>query len=171
MPTSSTVNIRRATHADAVRLAELRYEFRATLGSAREDLPSFVIRCAEWMRERLNEGSGWWAWVAQDASGVIGTVWINRIEKMPNPVSEAESHAYLTNLYVQADVRSSGIGTALMEAALAFCVERKFDAIMLWPTPRSRSLYERHGFSVRDDMLTRRTKGSQFEKTSTDARA
>lgn len=157
-----SVQIRQASHPDAVRLAELRFEFRATLGAAREDVASFVTRCAEWMSERLNEGSGWWAWVAEDATGVIGTVWINRIEKMPNPVSEAESHAYLTNLYVKADARSAGVGTMLMEAALAFCVEKKFDAIMLWPTPRSRSLYERHGFTVRDDMLTRRTKGSQF---------
>ncbi|MEO7996381.1 MAG: GNAT family N-acetyltransferase [Gemmatimonadaceae bacterium] len=162
MPTVLPTHVRRATQADAVRLAELRYEFRATLGTAREDLSAFVARGSAWMSERLIDGSGWWAWVAENDSGIIGTVWINRIEKMPNPVSEAESHAYLTNLYVQAHVRSSGAGTALMEAALAFCVEKKFDAIMLWPTPRSRSLYERHGFAVRDDMLTRRTKGSQF---------
>lgn len=162
MPTHSPVTVRRATHADAVRLAEMRYEFRATLGTSREDPASFVARCATWMQERLNDGSGWWAWVAEDGSEIIGTVWVNRIEKMPNPVTEGESHAYLTNLYVRSDLRSSGVGTLLIEAALALSVEKKFDAIMLWPTPRSRSLYERHGFVVRDDMLTRRTKASQF---------
>lgn len=166
MPTLSRVNIRRATGADAKRLAELRYEFRATLGTSREDPDSFVARCTAWMQARLNDDSGWWAWVAEDDRGIIGTVWVNRIEKMPNPVTEGESHAYLTNLYVQADVRSSGVGTLLIEAALALSAEKKFDAIMLWPTPRSRSLYERHGFVVRDDMLTRRTKGSQFTSAS-----
>jgi hypothetical protein len=28
--------------------------------------------------------------------------------------------------------------------------------VLLWPTPRSRSLYLRHGFATRDDVLERR---------------
>jgi hypothetical protein len=27
------------------------------------------------------------------------------------------------------------------------------DAVILWPTPRSRRLYERHGFAVRKDLF------------------
>jgi hypothetical protein len=30
------------------------------------------------------------------------------------------------------------------------------DRLVLWPTPESRTLYERHGFAVRDDLLERR---------------
>jgi hypothetical protein len=30
------------------------------------------------------------------------------------------------------------------------------DATILWPTPASRTLYLRHGFAVRDDLLERR---------------
>lgn len=32
----------------------------------------------------------------------------------------------------------------------------RIDAVMLWPTPRSRGLYERYGFTVRDDVMMRR---------------
>ena len=32
----------------------------------------------------------------------------------------------------------------------------RIDAVMLWPTPRSRGLCERYGFTVRDDVMMRR---------------
>ncbi len=36
------------------------------------------------------------------------------------------------------------------------CDAQDVDVVMLWPTPDSRRLYERHGFTVRDDVLCRR---------------
>ena len=33
------------------------------------------------------------------------------------------------------------------------------DNVILWPTPRSRSLYTRHGFMVADNMLVLRRAG------------
>lgn len=30
---------------------------------------------------------------------------------------------------------------------------RRVDAVILWPTPASRTLYDRHGFAVRDDLF------------------
>jgi hypothetical protein len=33
---------------------------------------------------------------------------------------------------------------------------RAVDAVVLWPTPASRTLYLRHGFAVREDLMERR---------------
>jgi GNAT superfamily N-acetyltransferase len=144
---SSNTTVRAATPLDAVALAGLRYEFRASLGAPEEDEESFVTRCIAWMTPRLAPDARWRAWVAEAPEGIIGAVWIGLIEKMPNPIAEPEEHGYLTNFYVQSSARGSGVGTVLLDAALGWCAERGVHSVMLWPTQRSRTLYERHGFA------------------------
>ena len=136
------------TVEDAARLAALRLEFRASIGAPEEDDATFLARCTEWMKARLGPGSRWHAWLAEDGSDILGNVWIELIEKMPNPIAEPEENGYLTNFYVVPHAQGSGIGTALLNAALGWCREREVHAVILWPTKRSRPLYERHGFAA-----------------------
>ena len=86
----------------------------------------------------------------------LGAAWLQLLEKIPNPVGEPELHGYISSLYVTSDRRGSGVGSALLRACLQECESRGADAVFLWPTPRSRPLYQRHGFEVRGDMLERR---------------
>jgi hypothetical protein len=44
----------------------------------------------------------------------------------------------------------------LLGACLRECETRAVDAVVLWPTPASRTLYFRHGFAVREDLMERR---------------
>ena len=69
------------------------------------------------------------------------------------PTLSFERHAYITNVFVDEALRGGGIGQRLMDAALAFCRDRRVDSVVLWPTSRSRSLYARNGFAVRDDIM------------------
>ncbi len=147
--------IRQARPADAPALARLRFEFRAGLDASIEPEQPFVERCRSWMADRLS-GSAWRCWLVEASGGLVGSVWLQLLEKMPNPVGEPELHGYVTNLYVRAEFRGAGVGSALLERCLAECRSRGADAVFLWPTPRSRSLYERHGFTVREDLLERR---------------
>lgn len=140
--------IRMGTPSDAPRLAALRLEFRASIGSPEEDADAFLRRCSAWMESRLAPDSSWRAWLAERDGEIIGTVWIELIEKMPNPIAEPEENGYLTNFYVVPRARGCGVGTALIDAALAWCRERVVHAVILWPTKRSRPLYERHGFAA-----------------------
>lgn len=145
--------VRLATPADAAALAHLRYEFRASMREPTEDEASFAIRCTAWMEERLRPGSPWRCWVVERGGAMEGHLWLQLIEKIPNPVTEREWHAYITNVYVRPPARSSGAGAALMAAAMEWCREREVDSVVLWPTERSRTLYERFGFAVRDDLM------------------
>ena len=140
--------IRAATPGDAAELARLRFEFRASIGTPEEDESAFLERCVSWMASRLEPDGGWKAWVAESADGLVGAVWIGLIEKMPNPIAEPEEHGYLTNFYVRDGWLGSGVGTALLDTALGWCRERGVHAVLLWPTTRSRPLYERHGFAA-----------------------
>lgn len=148
--------IRRAVLDDAPALADLRYRFRAEMGTPVEDRTRFLARCQAWMGDRLRTGGAWSCWLAARTGETAGAVWLQLLEKIPNPVGEPELHGYLSSLFVDPAHRGRGLGSALIEACLAACQARGVDAVFLWPTPSSRPLYRRHGFDVRDDLLERR---------------
>ena len=143
---------RRASPEDAATLARMRYAFRAAQDAPIEPIDVFVDRCELWMANRLREGR-WHCWVAEQDRRIIGNLWLHLIEKIPNPVDEPETHAYISNLYVEEPLRGQGTGASLLETALAFCRERNVDNVILWPTAKSRSLYARHGFVEPEGLL------------------
>jgi GNAT superfamily N-acetyltransferase len=137
-------------------LATLRHEFRAALAPEVVPERGFHTRCAEWMAARLPWTDVWRCWIAEgEYAEALGMVWVQFLEKLPNPVGEPELHAYVTSFYVREAARGRGIGSGLLEAALAACTERGCDTVFLWPTSRSRPLYERHGFTDRSGVLER----------------
>jgi GNAT superfamily N-acetyltransferase len=146
-----TATIRSARPDDAAALAELRWEFRAGRTAPTEDRQAFLDRCAAWMREELAAG-GWRAWVAEADGGIVGQCWLHVIRRLPNPNGASERHAYFSNLYVTPAARG-GVGTRLVSAAIDWCDAAGVDTMILWPTPRSRPLYMRHGFSDRVEFL------------------
>jgi GNAT superfamily N-acetyltransferase len=146
------IAVRRASPGDASALAQLRWDFRSGRAPAVEDQAAFVRRCAEWMRRELASGGVWQSWVADDDGRIVGQVWLQLLTKVPNPVGERDRHAYLSNLYVIPDSRG-GVGHRLLEAALEWAGGHRVDRVVLWPTDRSRTLYERHGFVRVGDVM------------------
>lgn len=139
--------IRAATPADAAALARLRWEFRGPLAESIEDEAGFVARAERWMAARLRAPTAWHCWVAETDDGrILGHLWLQRVEKVPNPGREPEAHGYITNVFVREALRGRGIGSHLLDAALAWCRAQPVHAAILWPRERSRSLYRRHGF-------------------------
>jgi GNAT superfamily N-acetyltransferase len=108
------------------------------------------------MRRGLAAGSAWRCWVAEADATLVGTVWLQLLDKLPNPVAEPERHGYVSSLYVRHAFRGAGVGSALLETCLRACEKAGVDAVLLWPTPESRNLYLRHGFAAREDLLERR---------------
>jgi GNAT superfamily N-acetyltransferase len=154
-PRSNSMHIRRAVADDASALAALRWQFRSEgRGALSETEAAFVERCSLWMRDRLTGDGRWAAWVAEEAHQLVGQIWAQIIEKLPNPTHEPEQHAYISNLYVKPFARG-GVGTKLLEACLAWLAEQDVDTILLWPPAASRPLYERHGFNRADTILVR----------------
>src|ERR1044072_8905446 len=152
--------IRIATVMDAPALARARYDFRAPLNPVSENQDRFIERCQQWMEERLRENSLWRCWVAEQGDTLVGNLWMQLIEKIPNPVVEAEYHAYITNVYVSEAVRGQGIGSSLLATAIDWVKTQDIHAVILWTTEKSRPLYARQGFAVRDDLLELITKES-----------
>jgi GNAT superfamily N-acetyltransferase len=145
--------VRFARVSDASVLAVLRYDLRSSTGRATEPRADFIRRCTSWMETRLHETERWRCWVAEEHGRLIGAVWVQLIEKIPNPRFETEQHGYLTNFYIEEPARGRGLGSRLLREAIKWCESRGVHAIILWPTDRSRSLYQRHGFAVREDIM------------------
>jgi GNAT superfamily N-acetyltransferase len=146
------IEIRAATITDGEALAGLRWEFRSAQDPPIESQDEFVRRCAAWMRRELSTGDAWNVWVAVDRQVIVGQVWVQTVQKIPNPAAESERLAYLSNLFVQASARG-GIGTRLLATALDWCRANSIDRVFLWPSARSVTLYRRHGFSPGGDVM------------------
>jgi ribosomal protein S18 acetylase RimI-like enzyme len=154
------IDVRPATAADAAALARLRWEFRAGREAPAETEDAFLDRCARWMRRELEAGAPWRAWVAvpgkPDPSGpgdrIVGQIWLQVMQKLPNPVGERDRHGYLSNLYVQPGSRG-GAGAHLVRTVLEWATANGLDRVVLWPSPLSVTLYERNGFTRAGDVM------------------
>ena len=138
---------------DAQALAHLRYEFRSSIGEALVNEDEFVDRCSQWMSKRLNGLGPWHCWVAVDKARIVGNLWLQIIEKIPNPIDEPEYHGYITNVFVQESARGRGLGSKLLTTSLEFCKEERVHQIVLWPAQGSIEFYLQHGFSEPIDIL------------------
>jgi GNAT superfamily N-acetyltransferase len=148
------IQIRLATSGDWNALAEMRYRFRAELGTPTEPKSRFVRRCTSWIRKRFDfDSSPWRCWVVDDGKQLLGHVCVQLFEKMPNPVNEPELHAYVTNFYVVPEKRDQGVGKKLLAKALSWCRGQCADAVILWASPGSRSLYRRCGLTEPADIF------------------
>jgi len=150
---AADVTIRLASPADAATLARLRFELRASMHETHEDEVAFIERCTGWMSERLAHDGRWRCWLAEYERLLAGSVWVQLIEKIPNPIAAPESYVYLTNFYVRPEHRSKGVGSKLLSAALAWSRESNAELVLLWPTERSKTLYTRHGFLPAEDFM------------------
>ena len=149
--------IRRAKVADAPALALLRYALREETDGVTEAASVFLRRCIEWMTRELG-GSAWRCWLAEGESEteeILGAVWLCRIPKIPNPGGAPEAHAYLSNFFVRPYARDRGTGSLLLQAAMSWCKVERIDSVVVWPTERSRTLYQRNGFRVPTGVLDR----------------
>jgi GNAT superfamily N-acetyltransferase len=159
MNTSPDIRVRLAIPSDALALARLRYEFRASRRPLVEEESAFVARCTSRMERVIADDEHWRAWVLDHAGTLVGNVWLQLIDKLPNPGAELERHGYLTSFYVRAALRGAGLGSRLLDALVAACGELGVDTVFLWPTDRSRPLYERRGFRVSANILSRALSG------------
>ena len=107
------------------------------------------------------DSSAWRCWVIEDGKQLLGHVCVQLFEKMPNPVNEPEAHAYLTNFYVVPEMRGRGLGGKLLKRAVAWCRAQGADAVILWATPESKSLYRRCGLVEPADILELRSDTSR----------
>jgi len=146
------VNIRLALPNDAAELARLRFALRSRAEGDVESEADFLDRCAAWITHALQQPN-WLCWLAERDGMLVGTLWLQLIEKIPNPASESEYFAYITSFFISESIRGKGLGSRMLSKAISWCRENDVHTALLWPTDRSRSLYHRYGFATPDEIL------------------
>ena len=139
---------------DAAELAKLRLALRGASGTRAEADGEFLDRCRSWMAKHLQSDT-WRCWVIERDQVLMGSLWLQLVQKIPNPSTEPEFYAYITSFFVVESQRGKGLGSQLLKHALAWCDEAGVHDIILWPTEQSRHLYERFGFTQPTDLLKR----------------
>lgn len=130
--TESSVNIRRARQADAVRIAEL---------SGQLGYPTTARAMAGRLKVALRERDGACFVAETKEEGVVGWVHVS-----VTPLLEVERRAEVNGLVVDEKVRSLGAGWSLMQAAEEWARKKRCKGMSV----RSNVLRERaHGFYLR----------------------
>jgi GNAT superfamily N-acetyltransferase len=147
--------VRRATIDDADELARLRWEFRLEAGTpSSTTFDRFAEEMRSFVRDTIADDS-WCAFVAERDGRLIGCVWVQFVERVPHPNLRRGERpvAYVTNMYVEPDLRDRGVGRELLDAAVDLARRRGASGAVLWPSERSVPFYRRAGFGTDDAPL------------------
>jgi GNAT superfamily N-acetyltransferase len=145
---------RQAHEGDILRLAEMRWAFRAEEGASAPtvDKAAFFDACANFLREGLS--SGRWAYrVAEHDGLIISHMFVQRIAKVPKPGRLADAFGYLTNVYTEPSYRGRGIGSALMAHVVEWAKAQDLELLVVWPSQPSREFYRRAGFCSDNEIM------------------
>lgn len=152
-PDTPAITIRLATASDIDEIVRLRWEFSSEDNRhPTETRESFSARLAADLAAFLATPR-WSIWVAEDRDHpdtLLGTVCLERVEKLARPYPRASAWAYVTNVYVAPSARSGGLGTRLLRATIDAAREEGLEMLLLWPSDRAVPFYRRLGFEPVD---------------------
>jgi GNAT superfamily N-acetyltransferase len=143
--------IRRAENADLAAIIQLRREWTREQDGDQPDA-GFDERLAAWF---ARESARRITWLAEAAHRPAGMMNLAIFERMPRPGHAPSRWGYLGNAFILAAYRNQGIGTQLLSAVLDYADENEFGRVVLSPSARAISLYERAGFGPADILMLR----------------
>jgi GNAT superfamily N-acetyltransferase len=159
------VGVRLATADDDLAIASLRRawtEERGGIGPIEDPdfEPAFLAWADDERSRRIN-------WVAEVDGQVVGMLNLVLLTRMPRPVPEEGpaplgQWGYIANNFVLAERRNLGIGTVMLEAAVAYADEHDFARLVLTPTEQSVPYYSRAGFVPATALLVRPGRGDSL---------
>jgi GNAT superfamily N-acetyltransferase len=85
--------------------------------------------------------------LAEEDGECIGTGIIFYYLSVPSAFNITGKNAYITSMYVKAEYRRRGIGSAILEELVKKATTKGYEIIMLHASEMGRPLYERIGFT------------------------
>ena len=147
------MNISQAVETDVVGLARLVWLMADGDERARGSVADFA-----------KEFSGWWAahrdshvpFVARlEDPEIVGMAWVASLPRVPRPGSMERISADIQSVFVMPQYRSTGIGSALVDAAVEHAAQRGCARVTVHSSSRSVPMYERLGFESSRQLLQR----------------
>jgi RimJ/RimL family protein N-acetyltransferase len=161
-PESAEFAIRRATAEDAPVVAH----HRARMFQDMDEISApvfgdFVIASREWTERALASGEyvGWLASPKDQPNLIVAGAGVQRRQVPPHPCRPARDgafakgrHAIVLNVFTEPEWRKRGVAGLLMDEVLRWSREEKLDRLVLHASAEARSLYERMGFVLTNEM-------------------
>ena len=110
---------------------------------------SFIAAFVAW----ADTADGYVHWVVEDDARILGAMSVALVRKPPAPDEMEGLWGYLTNSYVYPWARDAGVGQALLGHVVEWARTEKFELMIVWPSERAYSFYERAGFASQRDPL------------------
>ncbi|MBO0850332.1 MAG: GNAT family N-acetyltransferase [Pseudonocardia sp.] len=143
------VRVRVADDRDLPALARLRRDWTAERTGAPDEDAGFDRVFAAWWRSELPRRTFWLAEAGTERSGftAVGSLNVVEIGNMPRPGARPGRWGYVGNAFVVASYADRGVAAALLTAAVEHARARRYQRLVLRPTPSSAPFYLRHGFT------------------------
>ena len=151
-----TPTIRPASAGDIPELARLRWQLYTERETHDEPFEAYVERFAAFARDALARDD-WRAWCAEEDDRLIGAMWLHTVPRVPAPGHGApRPMAYLTNIYVDPEHRSHGLGSRMLQQLVDHCAASGFELVMTFPADDAYGFYERNEFTRSPDPVVHR---------------
>jgi len=146
------VQIRRASVDDLGALAALRRAWVEEQAGGPVADAGYEPAFAEWFAREHEQRVAWLAVAEGEPVGMLNLMVFTRMPRPGRPVSR---WGYLSNFFVLASHRGTGLGARLLATCVEHADAHGFVRIVLSPSERSRSLSLRAGFGAAVSLLVR----------------
>ena len=144
---AADATIRLATAADIDGLARLRWQLYTEHGSEGEPFDAYTERFTIFAKEALARDD-WRAWCAEADGRLVAGMWLKTVPRVPAPGRRDPSPiGYLTNMYVEPEHRSHGLGSKMVQELVSHCTADGFEVVIAFPADDAYGFYERNGFT------------------------
>ena len=106
----------------------------------------------KWIGDQLSRGKLIGLIVRTAGGEVVGSgcIWLR--EEQPRPTNMSLVVPYLMSMYTVKKFRRQGVASLIVNGALKWCREQKYDGIVLHASKRGMSVYEGLGFEPSNEM-------------------
>ena len=151
-----TPTIRSATVDDIRELARLRWQLYTEREAHDEMFEAYVERFAAFAHDALGRDD-WRAWCAAADGRPVAAMWLHTVPRVPAPGhGDPRPMGYLTNMYVEPDQRSMGLGSRMVRELITHCEATGFELVLAFPAEDAYGFYERNGFTRPPDPVVHR---------------
>ena len=84
-------------------------------------------------------------------------MWLHTVPRVPAPGhGDPRPMGYLTNMYVEPEQRSRGLGSRMVRELITHCEASGFELVLAFPAEDAYRFYERNGFTRPPDPVVHR---------------
>ncbi|MDP9028669.1 MAG: GNAT family N-acetyltransferase [Actinomycetota bacterium] len=156
------MRIDQANADDVGGLAELLFLNSGQEERERQSFDTFTSDLAQWWSAHEHTHFAFVARPARPAQPapphrptIVGMAWVALVPRVPRPGDTTRMSADIQSVFVVPDQRGQGIGSALVQAASDFAIQRGAPRITVHSGRRAVPLYERLGFESSRQLLQR----------------